>query len=236
MSILNMIFLSLWVLVAAAADTSAKDITGHDPSTSLAPEHSHISLFPSSFLPVTTISTGTTFTISTITSRPKATGPVGAVTPSPMAPGDTKALIYVRCDRFRINEGHDLQHGNIWLDAYCRDDQGQLWHSVINLNHCLQNNAGTLEPAADGDFAQTCWMPALKGSPATFMTVFCSVGGQPNRQVSFDFETNCGSAGYYLGNSDVLSINAEGDFECFGIHECAWNHSDCIDKPDGVHG
>ncbi|KAK8090624.1 hypothetical protein PG994_000129 [Apiospora phragmitis] len=149
------------------------------------------------------------FTISTMTSPRNATP-----TPSATAPGAVDALIYVRCDRFRVNEGKDAPHGNIWLDAYCHDDAGELWHSVINLNHCLQNTGGILQPLADGDFATTCWSPQLEAAPATYMIVYCYPGG----------------------NSDVLSINAEGDFECFGIRGCAWNHSSCTDKPDGVNG
>ena len=84
---LNTILLALWPLVVTAAYTSTTTTIGHkslssDPifSKSLTVDHTEATPLPSSYLPVTTITTGTTFTISTITSRPKATGSAQAGT------------------------------------------------------------------------------------------------------------------------------------------------------------
>ncbi|KAK8080088.1 hypothetical protein PG997_007906 [Apiospora hydei] len=90
----------------------------------------------------------------------------------------------------------------------------------------ILNYGGLLQPMADGDFATTCCPPQLQGAPATYMIVYCYPGdGQPAWQTAFDF-----------GNSNVLSINAAGEFECFGISGCAWNQAGYTDKPDGVNG
>ncbi|KAK8051527.1 hypothetical protein PG993_002912 [Apiospora rasikravindrae] len=218
---LNYITLSLWAIMTTAGYASIGS-TIMDVSNNSSPiTRTQTVSSPTPIIPIATLTSGTTFAISTITTSNKATA-----TPLATAPGVEDALIYIRCDRFRINEGNDAQHGNIWLDAYCRDDAGHLWHSVINLNHCLQNYGGVLQPAADGDFATTCWSPKIEGAPATYMTVYCYPGdGRPAWQTAFDF-----------GNSDLLSINAGGQFECLGISGCAWNSAGCNDKPDGVNG
>ncbi|KAK7927627.1 CVNH domain-containing protein [Apiospora marii] len=216
----SFIALSLWAIMATVVYASIGSADAHNAGNTSPVTGTPTHLLPTTVFPVTTITTGTTFIISTITS-----GNVIAP-PSATAPGKANALISDRCKRFRINEGKDDQHGNIWLDAYCHDDQGQLWHSVINLNHCLQNVGGILEPLADGDFAQTCWQPEIYGDPATDMYVSCYPGnGFGGVVTSFDF-----------AGSVVLTINPDGNFECFGIEGCAWNAKGCDDKPNGVIG
>lgn len=121
--------LSLWAIMATVVYASIGSSDTHIAVNTSSVTGIQTGQLPTTVFPVTTITTGTTFTISTITASGNVIAP-----PSATAPGNANALVSDRCDRFRINEGKDDQHGNIWLDAYCHDDGGSLWHSVINLN------------------------------------------------------------------------------------------------------
>ncbi|KAK8080087.1 hypothetical protein PG997_007905 [Apiospora hydei] len=108
-----LISLSLWAVIATAGHASIGSASTQVSNNSSPVAGAQTASSPTPIIPGTTLASRTTFAISTITTSHNANA-----TSSATAPGAEDALIYVRCDRFRINEGKDAQHGNIWLDAY----------------------------------------------------------------------------------------------------------------------
>ncbi|KAI1270493.1 CVNH domain-containing protein [Xylariaceae sp. FL1019] len=98
--------------------------------------------------------------------------------------------------------GWELQ-GNAWFGAWCGNGKGLTRLSVINLNHCIANDFGTLVGRRDGDFAASC--------------------NKLSVQKDTTFSAHCDNAdGWSDGNiklSEVLS-NRDGNLFCFGYNGC----------------
>ncbi|KAI5926358.1 CVNH domain-containing protein [Camillea tinctor] len=116
------------------------------------------------------------------------------------------------CTRWKIYQ----QDGGVWIAGYCRDGDGQLWHSVLNLDHCIANDSGQLTGRAEGGFSSSCSDLQLESD--TSLNAQCA-GGDGSR----------GS----IKLSDIIS-NDNGELYCFGIRGCAMDATGCNDKPSGI--
>ncbi|KAI0148757.1 CVNH domain-containing protein [Xylariaceae sp. FL1272] len=93
--------------------------------------------------------------------------------------------------------------GDAWFGAWCVDEKGLTRLSVINLNHCIANDFGTLVSRRDGDFASSCNKLSVQGD--TTFTAHCNnASGWSNGQIKL---------------SDVLS-NRDGNLACFDYAGC----------------
>ncbi|KAI1132923.1 hypothetical protein F5Y10DRAFT_291018 [Nemania abortiva] len=76
---------------------------------------------------------------------------------------------------------HQVDH-DAWLGAYCRDGTGSTPYSSLNLNHCIANNAGTMEAREDGNFAQSCNRMLIHGARPV-LYAYCNNGRYPQESV-----------------------------------------------------
>ncbi|KAI0013973.1 CVNH domain-containing protein [Xylariaceae sp. FL0662B] len=113
------------------------------------------------------------------------------------------------CRRYTITQDGP----NAWILAYCRDKGGLQWHSVLNLNHCIANDNGHMNPRQDGGFAASCHDLYLHSDLT--MTATCDGGdGSPASVFLNDF----------INNDD-------GELICFDRRGCARDSTGCDDKP-----
>ncbi|KAI1500506.1 CVNH domain-containing protein [Biscogniauxia marginata] len=148
------------------------------------------------------------FFLTTIVALVSSFASVVTTRPTLPAPGHEDSF-ETTCNKWKIKQ----EDGNAWLEAYCHDNDGLLWHSVINLNHCIANDFGHLIGRAEGIFANSC--SDMKIGADTTLNAQCA-GGDDSR----------GS----IRLSDILS-NDNGQLYCFGIRGCAVDDSRCTDKP-----
>ncbi|KAI0835184.1 Cyanovirin-N [Hypoxylon sp. FL0890] len=114
------------------------------------------------------------------------------------------------CKRWELQQ----DGGNAWLMAYCADGSGGTWHSVLNLNHCIGNDAGKMVARSQGNFANTCH--DLHLAVDTSMSATCAPTGLRSSIMLNDFVHN-----------------DQGKLSCFGFVGCARDSIGCSDKPSG---
>ncbi|OTA68030.1 Cyanovirin-N [Hypoxylon sp. EC38] len=114
------------------------------------------------------------------------------------------------CKRWQVKQ----DGGNAWLLAYCADGSGGTWNSVLNLNHCIGNDAGRIVARPQGNFANTC--RDLHLDAYARMSATCTPGDVSSSLVLNDF-----------------IHNDRGALSCFGFRGCGRHSAGCNDKPPG---
>ncbi|KAH9900382.1 hypothetical protein F4778DRAFT_781922 [Xylariomycetidae sp. FL2044] len=105
--------------------------------------------------------------ISGLAGADAAAAPAAPVSES--EPGGAVSRSFVAtCDRWSLTQ----QGTNIWLLAYCHAENGALWHSVLNLNHCLGVQNGGLAVIKDGNFGASCSDGAFATGQDSSLAIF----------------------------------------------------------------
>ncbi|KAI0477930.1 CVNH domain-containing protein [Xylariaceae sp. FL0804] len=111
------------------------------------------------------------------------------------------------CDRWDLTQ----QGSNAWLEAYCQIGDGDQYHSVINLNNCIEDLDSAMVGGPGGDFAASC------------------------NNMYLDAETNlhatCGDGAESTINLDTVLSNENGELACYTFVGCAVDAEGCTDKP-----
>ncbi|KAI0017310.1 CVNH domain-containing protein [Xylariomycetidae sp. FL0641] len=124
------------------------------------------------------------------------------------------------CDRWEI-----VQQGtNPWLLAYCHAEDGRLWHSVLNLNHCLALINGDLVAGNEGNAGQSCYNGQIYNDIDKVANAgFECHTGDPNQDVRWQM----------IVLNDYIH-NDNGALFCFGHTGCPVGRPECTDKPSGA--